>query len=51
MKEEIKLSKCCRIYHINTMETYCVSFKKKTMKENSSVRKNQGPLKIKESIK
>ena len=35
MKEEINF---CGIYHIKTMESYCVSSKKYTAKKPSSVR-------------
>ena len=31
----------CGIHYTKTMETYCVSFKKNTAKENSSVRKTK----------
>ena len=42
MKEEIKKSaKCCGMYYIKTMETYCVSCKKNTANENSSRRKTK----------
>ena len=42
MKEEIKKPwNFCGIYYIKTMGTYCVSCKKSTSKESSSVRKTK----------
>ena len=42
MKEEIKKSwSFCGIHYIKTMETSCVSYKKNTANENSSVRKTK----------
>ena len=40
MKEEIKNPETCRICYIKAMETYCISWKKNTANENSSVRKS-----------
>ena len=41
-EEEIKkLWNFCGRYYINTMETYCVSYKKYTANENSSDRKTK----------
>ena len=35
------LTKCCVMYHINKMETSCVSCKKTTASENSIVSKSE----------
>ena len=43
MKEEIKKKwlKCCGICYIKITEAYCVSYKKNTVKKNSSVRRTK----------
>ena len=39
MEEDIKKSsKCCGIYYVRKMETYCVSCKKNNTNKNSSFR-------------
>ena len=36
-RDKLKIWKCFGIYHIKTIETYCVSCKNKTADKNSSV--------------